>query len=296
MNEKKSAAWSYQDHANNMLKGCVVGGAVTAVVSPFLSWTNLTIDAKNKAIEAAVKANKNVSNIPRVKIMPLLFNGRVFLGTSSYVSSVAPNTAVNLALNDFLKRALPNTKLAEGMAAFGSGFIAGLINTPFEAIAQESTLIAGIPKTAILKQIIAVNGKQALMRGALSLGLREGSWSFAYVFAPQALGEFFQTQNMGEDNARRLAAVISGSAFGFLSCTINQFRYQMQSNLTIKGPSKGYIEHGKDLWLRAPNASPLKKLSFFFNGGVPRTIASATAALLISDGLKYYDMHVKTKP
>lgn len=281
-NDKKNK--EQKSFLSSAIQGSVVGGGVTAVVSPLLGWTNLVIQAKkNQASQST-----HYAKLPKINIMRLLFNKQVFSGTSTYVTSVAPVTALALASNNAMANSLPKTKTNTLISAFAGGFIAGVISTPFEAIAQSATLTQNMSKKNIVNNIRQHNSTLALMRGASMLGLREGLWFPAYTAASTMLGPFFESQGLSKDNSETFATFVAGAAFGLISCPINLFRFAKQSDLTKPCENKSYPQHFNILWQRAPKASTSQRIGFFFTGGLPRTLTAASAATLMHLGTKAY--------
>lgn len=207
--------------------------------------------------------------------------------------SVAPNTALGVATNDLLKRYLPDANAGKGNAAFSAGFIAGIVSTPFKGVAQTKDSLMHLSKKEIILRTLRANRVCGLMRGALSVAFQEGFWGFTYMAAPVAIGAFFESKGIDPVNGQRIGALTAGASFGLVSCIFKQFQFHKQCSLTTLGAATSYPEIAQNLWKKVLNASVPQKLSLFFIGGVPRTIASAAAAVLLHEGMKYYDEYYR---
>ncbi len=124
----------------------------------------------------------------------------------------------------------------------------------------------------------------------MSVIARETPWATIHL-AGLPIASFFIQQNyrINKNYADIISAVMTAGTFGVLSSPLAQLRFQKQLHLTKKAPPKSYSSIIKNIWNQEPNASPLRRLGFFFKGAKPRSITAMTSAFLINKGREYLE-------
>lgn len=266
------------------LQASLAGCAARASASPFFGGSSLVIQVKKSSMEQAIK--KGLQNMPNIKMHRFLFNDfRIFNGMFINVASVPPSISVTFATQNVFSKYLPDSPGGGFASSFGAGFSSGIIRTPFEALVQGQILTQSLSQKEILNAIVMNNGPKALMRGGLSLGVREGAWATSYLFVPKHLGVFYERLGLSKDKAQTVAAFSGGGAFGLLSAPLNVLRFAKQSNLDHACKDKSYWTHTQEIWKRAPKVSVTDKVGFFFHGAVLRSAGTAVCAGILQIGM-----------
>lgn len=249
--DEKKPKSPYQELFEKIAEGSALGSAGITVLTPFMYWTSRVADKQKFEWRLSMKS------------------------APTLISSVAPVTAVAYAINQLATEFFPfdnaNQKIAASVFA---GSIAGIVNTPFEVIAQDKQLRSqgsGIIDTA--KQIVKANGSLALMRGTAMVMTRESSWAATYMSLTPTLSLFIQLSGHNKSLSDVIAAIIVGGAFGVASTPLHMLRYEKQKGLMALKPNESY-------WSIALR-NGIKGL---FAPVLPRTVTTIAAAAIFTKG------------
>lgn len=270
---KQAPNKSIVETARNSSIAATIG---VAFGTPFLGWTNLVLNAKQTN--------------PNSKIMPYLFDKRVFRGFSSYVSFVAPATAMAVSSKKVLDDYLPSFSGKDFFSAFSSGYLTGLVMTPFEAIAQTATFAPKMSKLNLASKIYQLNGCSALFRGASIVCLREGLWNIACFSAPNKFANWYENLGLNAFFSQAAGAITSGAFCGFITSPFNLLRFNKQKNLDSKSTPESYGQTIKTMLSNKDTLPSIKNAPRFFRAAVPRSSASAVVATGIYLGSNYHQL------
>ena len=251
------------------IKGPVLGAGVSALVTPFLKWTNHAY---------------NGEKMPR---------GQYFSGAGAYALSAVPGYATTFAFKALFKKKPEETSLTyELFSSFTAGSLSGFVCTPFEALAQNKQLTNSSSSKETAQKMRTHHGYGSFFQGATSVMLREGLWSTVYLAAIPIMSKFLQKEGAEKQYAEPVAMLSIAGAYGLLSSPLNQLRYRKQAALTTPATNKSYLAHAKDIFNQAPKVSHMARVGFFFKAGFPRAVTTTLAAGLIVKGTELYDQAI----
>ncbi len=252
------------------VQGPLLGASVMTAVTPLLNWTNHVMNNK-----------------------PMIWR-HAMAGATEYASSAVPSYATVFFIKKLLQ---PNPSQSSSFydfaTSFAAGALSGLASTPFDAVAQNKQL-AQLPSSKQTREMmIKHHGYSSLFQGGGATMLREGTWSTIYLTAIPVLASYFNDKGLTKEQAEGLALILTAGSYGWFSTPLNQLRSKKQLELTESAPGKSYLQHAKDIWNQKPTASPLQRFSFYFKGGLPRTITTIAAGGLLVEGQELYNNLVK---
>ena len=263
--EKTTPLW-VKTAESPWVQGPVLGAGVSALVTPFLKWTN-----------HAYKGEK----MPR---------GNYFSGAGAYALSAVPGYATTFAFKALLNKKSEETSNGyELFSSFSAGSLSGLVCTPFEALAQNKQLTHSVSSKETAQQMLAHHGYSSFFRGAATVMMREGLWSTVYMTAVPMMSTWLQQQGVERQYTQPLAMLTVAGAYGLFSSPLNQLRFRKQAGLTVTTLNKTYLEHAKDICNQDPKASYTARVGFFFKAGLPRAVTTTFAAGLMVKGTECYN-------
>jgi len=249
-----------------VIKGPVLGASVLTIVTPLLKWTNHRLHNEK---------------------MPLR---HPMSGAMAYATSAVPDYAVVFAIKALLKKSPEETsKMYDLLTSFTAGASSGLMNTPFDSVAQNKQLTKNPSTKATAQKMYSHHGFNAFFQGGAGTALREGSWSTVYMSAIPLLSTSLQKRGHSKRVADFLAVLSVAGTYGLFSSPLNQLRYRKQLGLTNASQKKSYLEHAIDIYNQDPNANNVARLKFFFKAGVPRMVTTTAAAGLLVKGTEFFN-------
>jgi len=268
--EKTPALW-VKVAQSPWFQGPFLGSSVMAAATPFLNWTNHTLNKPQSGSKMLFRSSMS--------------------GASAYAASAVPGYATAFAFKALLKKS-PEEKASQSdelFSSFTAGGLSGLVCTPFESLAQNKFITKSPSYKDTALKMIKHHGYQSFFRGGANITLREGSWLTVYMTAIPMMSKSLQEQGVRKQPADFLAVLAVAGAYGLLSSPLNQLRFKKQQGLTESTPNKSYLEHAKDIFNQDPKASNTMRMRFFFKAGFPRSVTTTVAAGLMVKGTELYN-------
>ena len=255
----------------NFLGGGVLGLINSTAVTPFINYTNHTINQQSMGFDRS-KQSFTVK--------------RMFDGLGSYNVSFVLRISVALSLDSYFLHKLGRyhavDKQHKLLSSIVAGGIAGSVATLPEAVAQAQQLSKNKPSSIeVIKTAYHANG---LFRPA-AMVLRSSGLTAGYISLMPMLCQHLK-QKLGDHLMTDiLAATICGLFVGIITTPPNNARFEMQKDFMVKGPASSYRKIWKEkCTTHEGRHSLLTGLWKSFGGFHPQTLRCMLSMFILMKG------------
>jgi predicted Zn-ribbon and HTH transcriptional regulator len=238
--------------AENIAVGSVTGIAEVTVNQPLVT------------IKNTIQQGKKLSLSP----------AQLYRGYGANVASMAPITAIQVAVNGVLRNHLSQGGTRElstsdkMTAAFVAGTLSAAVSSPSELVVLHQQNY-GKDMYSTVKEILASKGVKGMYRGVIPTACRDGGFTTGYL----ALSDVAKAQVASKVDNELLASLSGGIAAGLVASVVTHpfdttKTYMQAKNVGMQDAAKSI--YAKDGW------------SGFFKGLIPRSTRVGLAVALMS--------------